>query len=275
MAMKKKAAAPEPAGESAPMWIVSFADLVTLMMSFFVVLYALKQGGEKRQMEVAAAIKATFDPSYIPSPDSPSEWDQAIRRAHGLPGPPFANLGGTAPAPTKGASGAHDKVETIRPGKSIVTGSKITFAAGETVLDEESKATIRRVADLMKGLNNILMIKGHISADEVSLRPDDPDGMALSYRRAVLVADELAKLGVDRRVLRPVACGPFEPVKTGVYDTVGLRQNRRVEVFTTEYTAGDYNAVATVPAGTETKPAVPPETKAEPKAPERQPHGGH
>ena len=44
MAMKKKAAAAEPAGESAPMWIVSFADLVTLMMSFFVVLYAMETG---------------------------------------------------------------------------------------------------------------------------------------------------------------------------------------------------------------------------------------
>src|SRR6478609_5849803 len=103
MAAQKKAKAPEPAGESAPMWIVSFADLVTLLMSFFVVLYALKEGGEKRQMEVAAAIKATFDPSYIPSPDSPSEWDQAIRRAHGLPGPPFANMGGNATSPTNGS----------------------------------------------------------------------------------------------------------------------------------------------------------------------------
>ena len=48
------------------MWIVSFADLVTLMMSFFVVLYALKQGGEKQQMDTMAAIKATFDPAYEP-----------------------------------------------------------------------------------------------------------------------------------------------------------------------------------------------------------------
>lgn len=250
MAMKKKAAAPEPAGESAPMWIVSFADLVTLMMSFFVVLYALKQGGEERQMEVAAAIKATFDPSYVPAQDSPSEWDQAIRRAHGLPGPPFANMGGNAPTPTQGATGVHGQVETIRPGKSIVTGGRITFAPGDTALDEDSKATILRLAGLVKGLNNVLMIKGHISADEVSLRPDDRDGMGLSYRRATLVADELARLGVDRRVLRPVACGPFEPVKTGVYDAAGLRQNRRVEVYTTEYTASDYHPVQTVPATT-------------------------
>jgi len=251
MAAQKKAKAPEPAGESAPMWIVSFADLVTLMMSFFVVLYALKQGGEKRQMEVAAAIKATFDPSYIPSPDSPSEWDQAIRRAHGLPGPPFANMGGNATSPTKGSKGQHMQVETIRPGKAIVTGSKISFDAGQTTLDAQSKETIKQVADKVKGLNNILVIKGHISADEASLRPDDKDGRALSYLRATVVADELEGLGVDRRVLRPMACGSTEPVKTGVYDNAGLRQNRRVEIYTTEYTVSDYHQVQTVPADTQ------------------------
>src|SRR3954469_22858736 len=96
MAMQKKAKAPEPAGESAPMWIVSFADLVTLMMSFFVVLYALKEGGQKQQMEVSAAIRATFDPHYVPPEDSPIEWQQAIRRFQGRPGPPYQNLGGKA-----------------------------------------------------------------------------------------------------------------------------------------------------------------------------------
>jgi hypothetical protein len=64
----------------------------------------------------------------------------------------------------------------------------------------------------------------------------------------VLVADELEKLGVDPRVLRPMGCGSFEPVKTGVYDAAGLRLNRRVEVFTMDSTAGDYEQVQTVPA---------------------------
>jgi len=251
MAAQKKAKAPEPAGESAPMWIVSFADLVTLLMSFFVVLYALKEGGEKRQMEVAAAIKATFDPNYIPSQDSPDEWDQAIRRAHGLPGPPFANMGGNAPAPTNGAKGQHMQVETIRAGKAIVTGTKITFNVGTTELDAASKQTIKGVADMVRGLNNVLVIKGHISADEAALRPDDKDGRILSFNRATAVADELERLGVDRRVLRPQACGSAEPVKTGVYDTAGLKQNRRVEIFTTELTVSDYHQVQTVPAETQ------------------------
>ena len=87
------------------------------------------------------------------------------------------------------------------------------------------------------------------------------------------VADELVRLGINRDVLRPMPCGPFEPVKTGVYTADGLRLNRRAEVFTTDYTAtADYNAIPTVAPTTatnptESTPATPPASKAPPNPP--------
>src|SRR5262249_53624149 len=140
MAMKKKAAAPEPAGESAPMWIVSFADLVTLMMSFFVVLYAMKQGGEKQQMETMAAIKATFDPAYDPPADADPEFVQAYKRYKGIPGPPVRDLQGSSQKISKGTDGANLEVQTIRMGKDNVTGGKILFGVGETKLSPDAAA---------------------------------------------------------------------------------------------------------------------------------------
>ncbi len=260
MSMKKKAAAPEPAGESAPMWIVSFADLVTLMMSFFVVLYALKQGGEKRQLETAADIRAMFDPGYIPPADSTSEFDQLVRMRHGLaPGPNYVNNGGHALKPTDGATGVDQTVTAIRPGKQIVTGTRITFELNSTALDPGDLDAIRQIADKIRGLNNILFVKGHISPDELPLRPDDPQGMGLSYLRANCVIEEFARQGIDRKVLRPLACGPYEPLKTAAYDPATIKLNRRVEVFTTENTASDYIPINTVPA-TE-KPAPAPATE--------------
>jgi chemotaxis protein MotB len=246
MAMQKKAKAPEPAGESAPMWIVSFADLVTLLMSFFVVLYAMKQGGPEQQLETAAAIKATFDPSFMPPADSSSDWDQAIRRAHGMPGPPYDNTGGKIAKTAQGPQGSNAEVQTIREGKDIVTGGKILFDLGDAKLAAGSLDTVKQIADHLKGHNNVLLLKGHVSAEEVALHPDDPNGMTLSYRRATAVANELAKLGIDRQALRPVACGAFEPVKVGAYDRAELQDNRRVEVFTTDDTVSDYFPTRTV-----------------------------
>jgi chemotaxis protein MotB len=246
MAKKKKAAAPEPAGESAPMWIVSFADLVTLMMSFFVVLYATKQGGPQQQMETAAAMAVEF--GYKPPADSDREIDDVARRRLGMPVHNENSGYGQSANADQGASGSHAQVSTIRDGKAIVTGGAITFEAGQTELDPGSLQTIGTIADKVRGLNNVLNVKAHASADESTLRPDDPNGMNLSYRRAVAVIDELVKRGINRGVLRPVPCGTFEPVKTGVYDAAGLRQNRRAEIFTTDNTISEFFPAKTVSA---------------------------
>jgi chemotaxis protein MotB len=248
MAMQKKAAPEEPAGESAPAWMVSFADLVTLMFSFFVVLYALKQGGEKQQLEQAAAIKAVFDPGYAPPLDSQSEFDQAIRRFRGQPGPAYPNSGGHAAKPTDGATGLDQTVTSIRPGRQIVTGTRITFEANSPVLDPAGIDAIDQIADKIRGLNNILYVKGHVSGDEIALRPDDPEGLTLSYLRASRVIEEFVKLGIDRRVLRALPCGSYEPLKTGAYDPDTLKLNRRVEIFATENIASDFSPMNTVPA---------------------------
>ena len=256
MAMQKKAKAPEPAGESAPMWIVSFADLVTLMMSFFVVLYAMKQGGEKKQMETMAAIKATFDPAYEPPSDANPEFVQAYKRYKGAPGPPVETMQGASQKISKGADGPNLEVQTIRMGKDNVTGGKIIFEAGQTKLSPEAVDTVRQIADRVRGLNLVLMVKGHVSADEISLRPDDQQGLSLSYQRAMAVIHELTKDDIDQRTMRPMACGVFEPLRTGVYDPESLHENRRVEVFTTEATASEFAPTPTVSPDT-TAPAAP------------------
>jgi chemotaxis protein MotB len=249
--MKRKP--PEHAHEEG--WIVSYADLVTLMMSFFVVLYALKQGGPEQQLETTVAIKERF--GWEPDPNSDAPIDVLGRLHRGIPNTPFDNHSGNASKPSDGAEGSNAQVTTIRPGHEIVTGTKLTFDKGQTTLSKDARDYLVQIAAKVRGLNNVLMIKGHVSADELPLLADDPNGMALSFRRATAVADELAKLGIDRRVLRPVACGTFEPLKTGAYDPATLKSNRRAEVFTTDYTASDYFQTPTVPPPATTLPEKP------------------
>lgn len=242
--MAHKKAAPEPAGESAPMWIVSYADLVTLTMSFFVVLYALKQGGPQQQAETAAAIADRFGAQVIPDSTDPIQIE--LMRIKGMP-IPMKNLAGKCDQAANSPEGRNPEVQNIRQGDAVVSGGTINFEPGSVEIDPPSMVTVRKIYDILKGHNNILIVKGHIAADEVTMHPEDINGMGLSYRRAVVVADALAKLGIDRRVLRPTACGPFEPLKTQVYDTAAQRQNRRVEVFTTDTFVSEYVPTQTVP----------------------------
>jgi chemotaxis protein MotB len=254
---KKKAAAPEPAGESAPMWIVSFADLVTLMMSFFVVLYALKQGGPEQQLERTAAIMAQF--GNDPPVDANDDLSMAIKRYRGIPVPTRDKAMGHSDSAADGPEGPDPKVTNIRDGKEITSGGSILFDSGSTAITPDAKLVIEKLADLLRGKTNILMIKGHVSADEIALRPSDPQGWTLSYMRATTVADELTKLGIDRRLLRPVPCGANEPLKAQVYDAETLKQNRRAVIYSTESTLSDYFPSSYVPAteSATSEPATP------------------
>src|SRR5271155_5412383 len=72
--------------EECPEWIFTFADLVMLMMGFFVILWVLKPApGKNNQdqqppeyVEVAAAIRDAF--GYVPTPGSRDPIDQAMLR---------------------------------------------------------------------------------------------------------------------------------------------------------------------------------------------------
>jgi len=41
-------------------WLVSYADFITLLFAFFVVLYAFAKADQKKQMQVSAAIDTAF-----------------------------------------------------------------------------------------------------------------------------------------------------------------------------------------------------------------------
>ena len=41
-------------------WLVSYADFITLLFAFFVVLYAFAKADQKKQMQVSAAIDSAF-----------------------------------------------------------------------------------------------------------------------------------------------------------------------------------------------------------------------
>ncbi len=43
-------------------WLVSYADFITLLFAFFVVLFASSQADKKKQLQVAAAMQTAFTP---------------------------------------------------------------------------------------------------------------------------------------------------------------------------------------------------------------------
>jgi len=242
---KKKGGEEEETGESAPLWIVSFADLVVLLMSFFVIMSAGNPKNiafDPEFADVVAAIKKAF--KYIPPAGSTDPIDMRI-----LMGALKSKAGknkdkgttgkkGEADQHITGVTGKDDLVTTVRVGTQTTIGGVIPFAKDSSELTSETLPILMQIAEQIRGHTNVFHVKGHTSSDEeYRLRGVSRD---LAFERATAVVIRLIALGIPAKSLRPQSCRAFEPLKEGVYSEAALSVNRRVEVIATESLVSEF-----------------------------------
>lgn len=107
------------------------------------------------------------------------------------------------------------------------------FRPGSDNVSSEGVATLKRIADAVKSQGAYVRIVGHTDDDPIkrSLK-DNPTGMNLELgaARAIAVAHELKKAGVDEARLHVVSMGDAAPIASN--DTKeGKKKNRRVDIF--------------------------------------------
>ncbi len=262
--MSQKKHQEEEHGESAPLWIISFADLVTLLMSFFVILSVKPEGApspatDPAFAEVAAAIRAAFNniPAAGGENVSENDYTKMVRQLLALSrkGQPPAQRGDS---PDKGVRGRSFRVRRLSDGMEIVMGGPVMFEPFAARPTPEGQEQLRQVIEIVKGHRNIVEIRGHSAEDPLPSDWTYQDAMKLSYARAEYVSEALIRAGTDPRTIRLVAVGPNEPVTKLAYDETQRSENRRVEVIVRESLVDDYvgqSPVSPVPT-TRPEPAV-------------------
>lgn len=258
----------EEHGESAPLWIISFADLVTLMLSFFVILAA---GNPKETSydpdfaEIVSAVQSAFknlQPAEAEAgTPSAGEFKAMVKALLAL-----AKQNGGAlnkgDSQEKGIHGRSFRVRRIRDGMEITMGGPVMFepfAARPTTAGEEQ---LDQVIAIVRGRRNIIEIRGHAAEEPWPADWTYQDMMKLSYARAEYVAQKLIESGTDPRAVRLVAAGANEPVAREVYDANARGDNRRVEIFVRESLIDDYLGQPPAPPAQTTPSATQPTSKA-------------
>ncbi|HEY3243453.1 MAG TPA: flagellar motor protein MotB [Phycisphaerae bacterium] len=234
--------------EGAPEWLISFADNVTLMMGFFVVLLAMNMqspktggvgGGDKKgggpgglsteALDLAIAVREAFNNPVRMDSDDPRD-QPLIQR--------IRERAGESEAQQDGQAGREHDVKSIRPGDYFSQGGAITFDDGSSALSEEARQGVASACEQLRGVNLIVELRGHVSAAEAFGHPDR--GMRLAYERASAVAEDLAAHGVGWMRLRLVASADNDRLVAPVYDPAGQRVNQRVEIIVTDQVLSDH-----------------------------------
>ncbi len=249
--------------EECPEWIFTFADLVMLMMGFFVILWVLKPNptppssvgpnatgkasaaaADDHWVDTVAAIRSAFD--YTPAAGSTDPIDQKVRSMRQQATPAGSQDQGRSKIKTQGAVGTDQDVKAIRAAPLSVTGGRVPFARGGAALSADQVADLDQVAEQVKGHRYIVLVKGHTALDDFGDDATAPQKLELSLKRAAAVADRLTADGVSPDVLRVVGCSTFEPVVAGRYTPGVQADNRRVEVQVTPMLVTESAAPAAV-----------------------------
>lgn len=230
--------APHEEHEGAPEWLISFADMVMLMMGFFVILFALNvqpkggnPGGAGEEAEGVALSPAQLD--YV----------IALRRAFNNPVDPMgmdpddarlrermkaSEQGGAGESRDAGDAGKDKNVTTVRPGERSARGTNVMFGSGSANLSNAAQKTIDELAKRIDGQNTLVEVYGHVGAGEIVGDPER--AMRLSIDRAMIVSKRLVAGGLDFWRIRIRGAGDGDRVEPFPSGASTDAHNQRVEI---------------------------------------------
>jgi len=238
MAKKKK-----KAPQGAPLWVVSYGDMMSLLLTFFILLASMANYDEvsERFMTAIESIREALGMKGqvgTKKVDMSVDFHSLLARLESIVKPDLPE--DVANSDDDGIHGKNFRVTNIRDGTELTIGGPITFKPFSAELTDEGKSLLRQVGDTLRGYRNKVEVRGH-AAEEPA--PDDwteEDAIHLSFQRADAIANELILSGVDHRTLRRVACGSSEPIARGIYDPTIRGQGRRVEIIVRQSLIDDY-----------------------------------
>ncbi len=226
----------------APEWMVTFSDMMSLLLCFFVILVSMSEiKSDQKFYEVMQSLRVAFGGYEALVGAIPGEnlrKNTLIQRLEELELPSPQKNEGDVEDP--GIDGLKWRVTDVREGTKIVVGGLITFDRFSADLKEEARELVARAAEALRGQNLKISVTGHTTRED--LPPDSPfrGKIDLSFARAQAVRDELIANGVRAERIICVAAGDSEPLAAQAYTEQRRAQNRRVEIVVTEDTVEDY-----------------------------------
>ncbi|TFV93897.1 flagellar motor protein MotD [Oxalobacteraceae bacterium OM1] len=230
----------EEDSENHERWLVSYADFITLLFAFFVVMYALSSVNEGKYRVLSNSLLNAFTgstkplikeevpgPGALPRPlgSRPRTSSELKRETERLTGVARDIHKVLAPLVEQGKV----RVTQTPRGVTVEINASVLFATGEAKLSGDSSEALRAVAAVLKDDDHAIRVEGH--TDSVPIRTAVfPSNWELSSVRASSVVRLMIDSGIDERRLTAVGYAATQPV--GPNETAeGRMRNRRVVVM--------------------------------------------
>lgn len=231
-------------------WMVSYADFITLLFAFFVVMYSIssvnegkyktlsdslgdafsnkeQQGNEIAPIQIGA-LPTTIQPIPLENPTTTEveerrELSEEIlkeRKQLSQVSDQFEQV--LAPF-------IDDKLVSVKKNDywiELEMNSEMLFLSGEAELSKKAIPVLKKIVEVINSLPNMINIEGHtdnIPIDNIKFRSN----WDLSSARATSVVHEFVKEGINPPRLSAIGYGEFHPIDDNKVEA-GRFKNRRV-----------------------------------------------
>ncbi len=224
-------------------WLVSYADFITLLFAFFVVMYSISSINEGKYKIMSQALLGVFNDAERSTKPIPigEERPLSVRPAQPLikdSEQTDAGLAQTSADPLKTitdevmqAFGDLIKTDqmTVRGNElwiEIELNSALLFGSGDAMPSDIAFNIIEKVANIIKPFANPVHVEG-FTDDQPIRTAQYPTNWELSSARAASIVRLLAMEGVNPARMASVGYGEFQPIASNTTPQ-GRAQNRRV-----------------------------------------------
>lgn len=229
-------------------WVISYADFITLLFAFFVVMYAISSVNEEKYQHLTESLAGVFVGGDKPIDLSPGEGDGNSESGFGLfiggktdVDVPEVTISPPDQEETDVLKALQEELEVsfaklISDGQIVITGNDLWFAielrsnylfpSGSALPNIVADELLARIAKALQGQENPIHVEGF--TDNQSISTDAyPSNWELSAARAAAVVRLLAQFGVKPERMAAVGYGEFQPAYSN-RTARGQRLNRRV-----------------------------------------------
>jgi chemotaxis protein MotB len=230
-------------------WLVSYADFITLLFAFFVVLYAFARADQKKQAQIPQAIDAAFKSLglFADSTRTPSRTPSSAAGKDAAPIPMNIVMGEEVLSP----AAVKDDLEAIRRDLSQRLSNQVAqhtvaikmgrdglvislreagfFESGSARPRPETMTTLKQVAAALGRTPYDLRVEGH--TDNIPMHTAEFDSnWELSSARATGIARSLLELhSIPADRLSAAGYAEFHPVDSNATPE-GRANNRRIDL---------------------------------------------
>lgn len=223
-------------------WLITYSDLITLLMIFFVVMYAMSKIDMQKFANLSISLsQALFNQNQIQL-QGMGTTGLIAQQPTGAPSPQYIKSAAEvaeeqqleqirrqlqAYIQQQGVAG-QVKVEEKPRGLLISLRDVILFDTGKADLKPEAKKLLDGVLPFLSQVDNPLSIEGHTD-DRPIHTAEFPSNWELSTARALTVLEYLQSKGIDPRRMSATGFGEWRPVAPNDSDA-NRALNRRVNI---------------------------------------------